>query len=77
MKVPDGYSVTYLPENSTYQNQIAGFSVNYSTSGDKIILKSTVFVDYLILEPEDFSKWNEVVSNINEVYSDALILKKK
>jgi hypothetical protein len=58
-------------------NEVAGYSINYELLGSKVILRKTVFVEYLILALEKFPAWNDVINKINEAYTDALILKKK
>ncbi|RSK35258.1 DUF3857 domain-containing protein [Hymenobacter metallilatus] len=76
-EVPAGYEVTYLPTNVEGQDQMLGFSIRYERKGNKIIQEKEVFVNYLLLEPAQFSKWNSVVDKLNAAYRDALILKRK
>jgi hypothetical protein len=77
LEIPDGYEIEHLPRNSEFMNEVAGYSINYELLGSKVILRKTVFVEYLILALEKFPAWNDVINKINEAYTDALILKKK
>jgi hypothetical protein len=77
LEIPNGYEIEHLPRNSEFMNEVAGYSINYELLGSKVILRKTVFVEYLILALEKFPAWNDVINKINEAYTDALILKKK
>jgi len=76
LEVPENYEIDYLPDNSSFGNAFLGFSITYSKSGKKIIQRKTIYVDYLLLEPENFDQWNEVIHRINKAYQEVLVLKK-
>lgn len=76
LAIPAGFEVEYLPENSSYSNNVGGFTIKYVTKKGFIHLEKQIFVDYLMLEQKDFGKWNDVVKAISNAYTDAIILKK-
>ncbi len=75
--VPIGYEVSYLPPSTEAQGDALGFKVRYERQGDKIIQDREVYVNYLLLRPEQFSSWNAVVSKLGNAYREVVILKKK
>jgi len=74
--IPTGYEVEYLPENSSYSNDLGGFKLNYTSGNGFIKMEKQIFVDYLMLGQKDFDNWNEFIQGISNAYSDAIILKK-
>ncbi len=77
LEIPEGYEVKNLPESVIYNNKVFGFDLSYQLQGNKIILTRKLFVDYLILETEDFKTWNEGIKRLAEASRDALILEKE
>lgn len=76
-EIPKGYTVDYLPANTSHNGKWLGFDFSYTASGNKIILKKVVYCNYLVLEPNQFSDWNASVKLISEAYKESIILKKK
>lgn len=77
LTIPEGYVVSFLPTNESYQGDFLGYSLSYTQVGNKIIYEKKVYVDYLILYPKDFDTWNNSVKKISEAYRQSVILKKK
>ena len=75
--VPAGYEVSYLPPTVQEQGDALGFKVSYERKGDKIIQEREVYVNYLLLQPQQFGSWNAVVSKLGNAYREVVILKKK
>jgi len=75
--VPPGYEVSYLPPSAQAQGDALGFKVSYERQGDKIIQDREVYVNYLLLQPAQFGRWNAVVSQLGNAYREVVILKKK
>lgn len=76
LHLPDNFSVKYLPENSSYNSDVFGFSINYKQKDNQIIMEKEFYVDYLLLQPEQFKLWNDGIKNLSEAYRDAIVLKK-
>jgi hypothetical protein len=77
LEIPANYQLEHLPENDSFSNEVFGYSIKYRPEKDKIIMEKEFFVDYLLLEQQDFEKWNEVVKKLSEAYSESIILKNK
>ncbi|MDB5236094.1 MAG: hypothetical protein JWR44_3087 [Hymenobacter sp.] len=75
--VPAGYEVSYLPPTVQVQGDALGFKVSYEQKGDKIIQDREVYVNYLLLQPRQFGRWNAVVAKLGNAYREVVILKKK
>lgn len=77
LKIPEGYSVEYLPAAARYHDDDFGFEVSCSQQKDKIILNKRMEVATLLLKRSTFSDWNKMIAALNSVYNEAIILKKK
>ena len=75
--VPPGYEVSYLPPSAQAQGDALGFKVSYERKGDRIIEDREVYVNYLLLQPRQFGRWNAVVAKLGNAYREVVILKKK
>lgn len=76
LEIPEGYQVNYLPESIDYQTQQFGFTLTYSQEQNRVVLKKSIFVDALYLEPEHFEAWNVMIEQLNQAYKEAIVLKK-
>jgi hypothetical protein len=76
LHIPDGYEVEYLPENAHHDGPLMGYAISYELKGDRIFYSKKVYLDYLLLKPDQFKAWNESVRQVSEVYKEAIILKK-
>jgi transglutaminase-like putative cysteine protease len=75
--VPAGYEVSYLPPTVQAQGDALGFKVSYERQGNKIIQDRELYVNYLLLQPQQFGRWNAVVGKLGSAYREVVILKKK
>ncbi len=75
-QIPEGYKVKFLPDNSTFGNELFGYNIEYSIEGDQINLNRSFYLDYLIMNPEDFPKWNEAIKKFTEANRQVVILTK-
>lgn len=77
LTIPPGYEVSYLPPAAQSQGEALGFKVSYEQRGDRIVQDREVYVNYLLLKPQQFRAWNAVVSQLGSAYREVVILKKK
>jgi hypothetical protein len=77
LTLPQDYTVEYLPENSKADGALLGHDIHYHVNGNKIIFSKKLYVDYLLMRPDQFGSWNESVKEISEAYKESIILKKK
>ncbi|HEY8511240.1 MAG TPA: transglutaminase domain-containing protein [Cyclobacteriaceae bacterium] len=76
LDIPEGYSIDYMPPDTKHAGPLMGITVDYETTDEQIIMKKTFYLDYLLLNPSQFSEWNEAVARASEAYKESIILKK-
>ena len=77
LEVPKGFEASYLPENYQYKNDLFAYNISYTKKGDQIIAAQQFTSDCMMLQPKDFSKWNDTVKEVIKQYKQQLVLKKK
>jgi transglutaminase-like putative cysteine protease len=75
-EIPQGYQIEFMPRNAALKSDEFEFSILYTIEGNKIIRRSEIRSNFLILQPNEFCKWNSVIEGLNKAYRDVLILKK-
>ncbi|PIY09347.1 MAG: hypothetical protein COZ18_08145 [Flexibacter sp. CG_4_10_14_3_um_filter_32_15] len=76
LELPRGATVKFLPQNQKYDSEYFGFSVEYTRSSEQIILKHTVYSNYLILPVSEYEKWNEMVKELHKAYRQNIVLQR-
>lgn len=77
LEIPAGYQVEYLPPSKSFNDDLFSFNFSYHQSGNKVMLDNIITTNFLLLKKENFSRWNTMIHELNKVYNEALILKKK
>ena len=79
LKVPEGYKVEYIPEPISYTSDKFSAEVTFKhVQGSNLIEIETNFdLNHLVIEPEEFPSWNEMVKKLNEIYTELIIFKRK
>lgn len=77
MAIPEGYTVEYLPPDAKIDGPLLGCEITYQSKPGKIIASKKFYLDYILLQPDQFGRWNETVKQISETYKESIILKKK
>ncbi len=75
-KLPDTYSVDYLPPNAEYNGKDFGFAIKYKKEEGYISLDKSVYVDELVMNTNEFGAWNDMIKQINKAYKETVVLKK-
>ncbi|WP_375562122.1 DUF3857 domain-containing protein [Bernardetia sp. OM2101] len=76
LELPRGAAVKYLPQNQNYDSEYFGFSVEYTRTSEQIILKHTVYSNYLILPISEYRNWNEMVKQLHKAYRQNIVLQR-
>jgi hypothetical protein len=74
-EIPEGYEVNYLPENTSYENDLFSFDIQYSQDQNKVTLQKEITINHLILKKEQFEKWNEMIELLDDAYKESVVLK--
>ncbi len=74
--IPEGYEVTYIPKNSSYEGNDFIFSMNYHKEKNSIVLDNEYTLNFLILLENRIPEWNDMIKKLNKNYRKTLVLKK-
>jgi hypothetical protein len=77
LTIPEGYAVEYLPPNAKADGELLGFETVYTSVNNKIVFRKKFYVNYLLMQPDQFERWNASVKPLSEAYKESIILKKK
>ena len=77
LEVPEGYEISPLPKDHEYRNELYGFSISYKQQQGKVVSSFEFRSDVMMLQPEHFSKWNDVMKELAVQTKKQLIIKKK
>jgi len=75
-KIPSGYYVSYIPELSTYNNELFSYEIKYILKGNIITYSLYINVNYLYLKKPYFDEWNQMLKSIRTAYKESIVLKK-
>lgn len=76
LEIPEGYHAEKLPLNTNYETDELKFSNEYSIIGNQIIMTVELTIDFILLEKDKFSIWNEYNSLRKKAFSESIVLKK-
>lgn len=76
--IPKGYTLDYLPESISNSTDFFSYSIelSYNKTTNQITTVTEFQTDHLILSNKDFESWNVIIKELNEIYSELIILKK-
>ena len=77
LKIPDGYTVSYVPKNISVSNDVVDFSIEYTQQPGKVIATQKYVTKKLYVEPADFAVWNSALTKISPAYKEQVVLEKK
>ncbi|HPM31073.1 MAG TPA: transglutaminase domain-containing protein [Chryseolinea sp.] len=76
LSIPDGFSVSHLPEMVSISDSEFSFSMNYKQTGDKIIYTKELVIPDGIIKKKSFAQWNAAVKQLAQGYENQIVLKK-
>ena len=77
LKIPLGYSVTHLPENLSVNHDNYDLSVTFSQKENTITYKKQFSLKNAEIETTDFEEWNDIITKLNGIYNDQIIITKQ
>ncbi len=75
--IPEGYALKSLPENTEISTSGFHFKINYEQEADKIIARSQLINDKLLINPVELADFSTFINSLGNTYRQAIILKKK
>lgn len=76
MVIPEGYQVSYLPEKLEIDQDGYVFSIQYEQKNGKLVYTKKLMLKSTTLPKSDFSTWNKSISQLEEFYTEQVILTK-
>jgi hypothetical protein len=64
-----------LPENEELVNELVDISIQYLKRNNQLVVIKEVRLKTLSLQPEDFAAWNQLITDLNEVYRNLVTLR--
>ncbi len=77
LTIPEDYTLNSIPENTRNYDENFGFNITYAADGPEVIVTKEFYLDYLVMEPEEFTSWNNLISEYAVACRKAIILSKK
>jgi hypothetical protein len=79
LNIPEGYEVTYVPENSSFIKPEFGYKLNYSREKNRIKCSFIRYINLpnLFVETTMFNNWNAFLNQAKKAYKEYIIIKKK
>jgi hypothetical protein len=67
-RIPEGYRISYLPENDRIENEIISASFIYSVDNGFITLEKELKYKFLLLRGDQIRLWNSTIDRLNSNY---------
>lgn len=79
LSIPDGYKVSYMPDIAEYTKKEFGFAIKYTQKDNKIICTQKAYIDMpdLLINPNQFTDWNQFIKQLNKAYKESVVLEQK
>ena len=76
LDIPEGYSVSSLPSNTSYSNEQFGFQIEYTQSDSSIQYSHEFYVNTTIIEIAAMEEWYELIKELELAYRQSILLVK-
>ncbi len=77
LQIPESYSLDFIPENNSVENDQFSFSSIYEQKGNTLIYKKIIITDFLFLKSEQFKSYKQFFTTLLETSQQKITLKKK
>ncbi|WP_430409121.1 DUF3857 domain-containing protein [Kordia sp.] len=75
--IPEGYEISYLPENVEVKNEWIRSAITYKRKGNQLLYSHNGEINYLSLAVEEQKKVNKLIKKIEKNFKEIIVLKKK
>lgn len=72
--IPKGYTVNYIPANSTYKSDLFSASIEYNIVNNTIEMKCAININTIEIPKQQFMQWNEMIDILAKAYSSSIVL---
>ena len=73
-KIPDGYTVEFLPENSNFTRDNYHFSIEYQQTSGKISVTKNITINTLKIPVSSIDEWNHFIKKLSKENKRTIIL---
>lgn len=77
LNIPKGYTISYLPKNFSFENDLIKIDLYYKVENERIIAAQEIKNKKLLINPSDFVEWNKPIKAIQPFYKESVVLEKK
>lgn len=77
IKIPEGKTVTTLPDALSVDRPAYTFKASYQNIGGKILYKNEITLNKTELQPSDFDKWNADIKKLSNFYNQQIVFTSK
>ena len=74
LEIPEGKTASTLPGNLIESNDLLDIKIAYTIKDKSVVLDMDIKNKKLMLEKEDFEKWNESIKKLKTKYQEAIVL---
>ena len=77
LTIPEGYKVTYIPENVSIENEEYIAHINYSQNGNKITYVYDITLNFLVIKKDKHEAFNSFIKKLEKAFKESIVLKKE
>lgn len=77
LEVPNNYELLEIPKNNKGESEVFGYGITYEPKDNMISVSKSFYLDYLLMESDQFADWNENILKLIKEYNNAIILRQK
>lgn len=77
LKLPANYTISELPESSSYENPKFSFHQDYLKKGNSIILTTDIIINFQIVQGKEMNQFRDMLKALNRAYLKSIVLTKK
>ncbi|WP_298221487.1 DUF3857 domain-containing protein [Flavobacterium sp.] len=74
--LPEGYQLSYKPDDFNFSNNMLKVNIKYTAAGNKILVSQKMELNTLLVEKDQFESWNTAIKSITKQYNQNIILTK-
>lgn len=72
--LPKDYSVSFLPENTKFEDEEFGFEMKYIKFDDRVDVHQEIRINTLLVKTNKFESWNKMVKALFSAYKESIVL---
>ena len=73
--IPDHLKIDFIPKDAKFSNDLMDFEIIYKTVSNQIFVSQKIKSKTLLINQNDFEKWNQSIQELNKNYNQSIILK--